>query len=360
MRLAPALPPLPPPKLLWSSPASAEASVRPRRPPTALFMFRDVTLDADWTPHHDGRPIADERIYPSYVAQWYANKFVDEGRYRLTPAPEMAGPSPAFVVSHFNMNVYGHFLLEVLPKLLVARELQRAGIRAPVILPSSQMWLARIAAWVVGSSGILFYQDPKHRLRIAQALLPSSQLALEGYDLHNTAASLLRTFVDELVLQRAAGRIPGPRIFLSRQKIRSYRKLANEPELAKVAADFGFELVHPQDMPWPDQVRMFASATHVIGEYTSALHNTLFCRPGAAVISLGWMAESGVQVSIAAVARNELGCVMPRNGELVRFDREWTEVQEFRIEADDLVDRLRFLGFSEAKQPHALSQVYPT
>jgi len=85
-----------------------------------------------------------------------------------------------------------------------------------------------------------------------------------------------------------------------------------------VAAEYGFELVHPQDLPWPDQIRMFYCASHVISAYDSALHGTLFCPVGAKIISLGRV--NSIQEAIGDSLGHELGFIDPAQGELTPVD----------------------------------------
>ena len=85
-----------------------------------------------------------------------------------------------------------------------------------------------------------------------------------------------------------------------------------------MAAEYGFELVHPQDLPWPDQIRMFYCASHVISAYDSALHGTLFCPAGAKIILLGRV--NSIQEAIGDSLGHELGFIDPVQGELTPVD----------------------------------------
>jgi hypothetical protein len=310
---------------------------RPPVPAIDVIAMPDVELRSDYMPYVRGEPVVTDRIYPTYVARYVS----DPALMALFNFPRVEStasqPGPVFFVTHFNTRVYGHFLMEVLPKILLARQLRAGGIAAriacPVNLPRG---VVEAAVAVCGDPGhLILFDAGRVRLSTRLGLFPTRPHSLAG-EMHRAVVEALQAGAAALSGMPTPTRIPGPRIFLSRSKINSFRRLVNEDELFAVAARFGFERVHPQDLPWTDQVRMFHRSSHVVGEVTSALHNTLFCRPAASVVALGWLRDSRYQSAIAASIGHKLGCVMPRDGHLVTFTPGWTTVQEFRIEPDDL------------------------
>ena len=157
--------------------------------------------------------------------------------------------------------------------------------------------------------------------------------------MHDLFVAAIRMLTFEFAHAPAALKVPGPRLFLSRSKWKGYRTLNNEAELFAVAAEYSFELVHPQDIPWPDQVRMFYRASHVISAYDSALHGTLFCPAGTKIISLGRV--NGIQEAIGDSLGHELGFLNPVQGELTLVDPSVPPKPQFyEISAAELRRRL--------------------
>jgi capsular polysaccharide biosynthesis protein len=91
------------------------------------------------------------------------------------------------------------------------------------------------------------------------------------------------------------------RLFLTRSFFRNPAMVdigfENEHAVAQMAAqDFGFCPIAPETLPWPDQIRLFAGARVIAGRFGSALHNTIFCHPGArvGVIRFGNLIQSSI------------------------------------------------------------------
>ena len=73
--------------------------------------------------------------------------------------------------------------------------------------------------------------------------------------------------------------------FITRRKTTS-RNLLNEQPLLDLLASLGIQAVEPQDLPFPEQVGLFANADVVIGPHGAGLANIVFCKPKSYVIEL--------------------------------------------------------------------------
>ena len=71
------------------------------------------------------------------------------------------------------MGVYGHFLLEVLPKLLLARELWRLGFRVRVAFPTDAPPVSAIVEQFLDDDQLITYEWKSERLRAPLAIFPS-------------------------------------------------------------------------------------------------------------------------------------------------------------------------------------------
>jgi capsular polysaccharide biosynthesis protein len=73
-------------------------------------------------------------------------------------------------------------------------------------------------------------------------------------------------------------------IFISRSNSR--RKLINENEILPVIKDFGFEVVHCEDLSFKEQIKLFSEAKIILGDHGSGMNNQIFSPPGAKTIEL--------------------------------------------------------------------------
>lgn len=92
---------------------------------------------------------------------------------------------------------------------------------------------------------------------------------------------------------RAADHIaePSRKVYLSRQLIQqetktSSRDLLNRRQVDTIMQDAGFTIIIPEELPFPEQVRIMEGAEVISGEVGSAMHLSLFASPGAVKIVL--------------------------------------------------------------------------
>ncbi len=288
--------------------------------------------------YRDDQPIYDSALFPPYVAKSYQDGIVED-RFDFPQVDDVRSiDEPVFCLSHFNMRTYGHFLLEVLPKLLLARELWQLGFRVRVAFPTDAPPVSAIVELLLDGDQLMTYESKSERLRAPLAIFPSLSGSVTGRPKqHGWIVSAIWRLAAALSLLDTPPSISGKRLFLSRQHVQGFRTLGNETEAFSIAAQYGFELVHPQELRWDDQVRMFFHAGHVIGIECSALHGAMFCLPGTSVIALG--RANGIQAAIAACFGHGIGYLMPSEGTIAH----WTpgaQRQTFEIDTRELKRRL--------------------
>lgn len=86
--------------------------------------------------------------------------------------------------------------------------------------------------------------------------------------------------IGDQIVQKSVAAPDADRIYLSRRKLRNDpRRIQDEGEtrLEALFAARGFAIVHPQDHPLADQIRMIRAANRVAGTVGSQLHLTVFC-----------------------------------------------------------------------------------
>lgn len=258
----------------------------------------------------DGRLVATEAMLPAYVLRSLDLPTGGSPAFHATAAlPVRAIDEPCVAWSGHGVDIYGHFLVEGLPRLLVAlRTLQHSGITPKFLIPSAAPgWLRKILRDTLGiADGNLVEHDPtRERVLLRQAILPTYVMASEG--LHPFAATLFDDLVDRLDL-RATG-ADFERIFVSRFLFSSQsfpRQCDNEADLLRIAArEFGFTPIFPETLSWKTQIALYSNAKIIAGPFGSALHNSIFAAAGATRLgAIGYL--NLTQSAIGALRRHRM------------------------------------------------------
>jgi capsular polysaccharide biosynthesis protein len=186
---------------------------------------------------------------------------------------------------------YFHWFLDVLPRL---RELERyeliSGIRADLLVPGWMMPWQESSLRLLAPDRNWIRHSPRRglfRLKADQLLIPSSsRFNAEPGSPFGAMDPAICVWLRERFLD--AGGIARDkkdlRLFISRKQASS-RRVLNEAELFETLEPLQFQSVCLEDVPFEEQMRFFARASHVIAVHGSGLTNLLFST-GAKVLEL--------------------------------------------------------------------------
>jgi capsular polysaccharide biosynthesis protein len=212
-------------------------------------------------------------------------------------------PGPFVAIAGLAHQTYGHWLIDHLPKLWV---LEQCGIdidHVRFLLPSTLQTFAREWLRLLGirDEQLVFYDWRSEAVEAEELILPTVMR------FESVASPLLQQAAVMLLERTIAGGGLSPantddlpeRLYIPRAP-GAYRALINREEIEERAVAAGFAIVRPAQLPIVEQIALFRNARQVIGEYGSALHNTLFSRPGTVVAALRgsqpepWYLQSGI------------------------------------------------------------------
>jgi capsular polysaccharide biosynthesis protein len=231
------------------------------------------------------------------------------------PHRESAGNVPwAFHLLGFAPDNYATWLLDLLARCNAAAfqvlVSQPGALRTPIALapPLDLFWKWEslrdllpdgMAQMAPGAEGSIFVEH----------LLYVPRLGGAGFLTHPAVAPLFDAVRDRLAGPAEAPSGSGRRIFVDAAGAQTGLP-GNQPALAERARHAGFARMVPGELPFWEQVRLFAEASHVIGAHGADLANTVFCRPGTAVCELR---PSGAAAwhyrHLAAVRQLRYGCL---------------------------------------------------
>jgi tetratricopeptide (TPR) repeat protein len=284
------------------------------------LFYKDDVLPPYFEPHLQtgGRPLP---------AVW-------AGTLYQSDVPTRHLESPCFCPFHPNI-VYGHFLLEILPKLYIWHVLKEYGDTYPLLLPTGlPRWILDFVDLFIDRRNLCFYDAAREAVEAPSFILasmmhtnhnfhPSFNLALNHAV--RSALGLPKTGVEA----KAIG-ATNRRLYLSRRRTRTaWHSIVNEREIESVFADIGFEILHPQEMTVAEQICIFSEANVVAGEYSSALHNTIFSPAGTTVISLNRI--NWYQSRIGRLKQQRIAYIPPADG-------VWRDWRAGRNRADFIMD----------------------
>lgn len=176
-------------------------------------------------------------------------------------------------------NGYFHWLADALPRLFAARDL---AATMTLLLPAKcDLDFVRASLRLFAIAGIESIAPDEVRV-IDQLILPSH--AAQSGNFNDPLMRDLRDFIlDSYGIDRSAK--ARRRIYISRSRA-SKRRIANEGEVIAVLRHFDFEIVHFEDHPFEEQVRISAETSLMVSNHGAGLTNMLFMPAGGQILEL--------------------------------------------------------------------------
>jgi capsular polysaccharide biosynthesis protein len=209
----------------------------------------------------------------------------------------------AVLLSALGEHIWGHWLLDILPRIFLAR---KCGIEDAVFLvgcDSRPFAFELLERFGVARSQVFVYDPAIEMVECEQLIVPS--LCRSGVSVHPLLVDFYRG--------REARQQEGRRdFFVSRAGWQpNKRVMENRPEVEDLCRRLGFSIVFPEALSVDEQIELFASARMVIGDAGSGLHSTLFSPPGTKVLVLRNPEFTGVsiQLGIAGIFDQVVGLV---------------------------------------------------
>jgi capsular polysaccharide biosynthesis protein len=312
--LGEAVDPPPPTDLLFPELASAEVRTHHFYKPTGRARIGLACLPQAIVsgPSFVGSPAELFRLGPmtaAYIDDLMTGSY-PVGDRELAGKTERIVPGVSILLTHWNVETYGHWLLEGVPKLLLLRRLADDLPPFQILLPRSapkfvQTWIDL----VLPAARVAVYDDAVEYVRVETLFVPTVLFVSRGHHFHPELISLV-----EDLLPPPRHR-PDTRLFVSRVQPNHFRSMSNLAEIEDIAVAEGLQLVRPETLPLSEQIALFAHATVIVGDFGSVMHNTLFSPTGALVLCLNMV--TGLQSRIAELKRQRVGYLLPSGGEAV-------------------------------------------
>ena len=172
-------------------------------------------------------------------------------------------------------NVYGHWLIDILPRLSVLASAGYDISTLRYILPFDcpRVGLEFLHLMGIPPEHLLAYDPQTEIVQFEELIVPTNLRA--GNRLHSTFSEATRAWVQRILPESPIAK-PERRLFVSRENADSNRRLVNRTDIEEIAKRYGFDIVYPEKLPLVEQIALFRSARQVVGEYGSGLHGTIY------------------------------------------------------------------------------------
>ncbi|WP_162239597.1 glycosyltransferase 61 family protein [Methylobacterium sp. Leaf87] len=304
------------------------AAMAPTIGSVGIYLMSDCEVRGLGFAYLDGRLVDEPDLIPAYVRH-----DVDRGQQPQLDANlskrKIEGLSVAFVSNAYQ--IYGHWLLDILPRLWIAVEIYGVNKSANFIIPNgTPKFAAEIMRDYFEIPTVVNFDLDRENLLLENVVIPS--LPHNDHFFH----SIMNEFVDWLlahpkVIAATQNRTNSLElVYVTRKKFRgvstSYaRSIANEEQVLELVEAMGFTVLSPEELAWHDQISIFSRARVIAGEDGSGLHNAIFSSAETAVVCLNPVNQ--VQVSIAALRGQNITVLCssnaggPETGREIDLDR---------------------------------------
>ena len=275
------------------------------------YRLRDVCMTFDGILLHGGQALSSTHFnHPDYHIDNLVQNVLGGGM----TLPARRVQDRAVMLSGPGYTVYGHWLVDILPRLWVLRECGYDPDTLRYVIPAQvpAFVLPLLQTFGIRTEQLIIYDERSEFIQFDELLLPTN--LRRGNRLHPRF-----TEARDFLMARATSVEPivplatsMPKLFVSRRDSDPSRSLINRDRVEQIAVDHGFVPVQPECMTNREQIALFMQARQVIGEYGSGLHNAMFSMPGAAVCAIrGTSAHPGfIQSGLSHVCGHHTGYVL--------------------------------------------------
>ncbi len=307
-------------KVLPDAPEHAhwQAAFRRRDPVPALrcYFLRDLEICGDGYLFR-GQEIVRQASYLSNVA-WHgaARDYRDRSKDELFA--RVVVDAPVLMAIGPGWQVFGHWLLDFLPRLVIAgMALGEKFYDFDIVIPrDTPDFVPAMLAFFLGVTPEKIIRYNRNTEILAAHLVCVPDYGHHNYALHSLFRAFYRRFV-------APGGPPGRRVCLTRRGIEATTRSAmrffqERAAFDEMALARGYELICPEALSFAEQIELHARSWVQIGEHGSAQHASLFSAPGMVVGTIHPL--NNVQMQLARLCDHKHVALMA--------DRQWFDARK--------------------------------
>ena len=186
---------------------------------------------------------------------------------------------PRLITSHYASHNYGHFMLDMVPLIQLARDEEIDMISRPLL-----DWQLPIYKRI-GVSLDKVQQTHERVVFMKRVYVSNRHNAVSTYAAAPAHRNVFEAILKNIIKDSNNGTSYGSKIFLSRGSSK-HRKIKNRQALENALQKEGFDVIRPGTMPFDEQAILFSRADTIVTEFGAVMTNVVFCRPGTTVIEI--------------------------------------------------------------------------
>ena len=217
--------------------------------------------------------------------------------------PALVIDAPILLVAGPGHQTYGHWIIDFLPRIAIARDVLGAGFRTLKFLI-----LHDTPAWAMGLMRHFFGIQEEDCYRLALGADEVLCRRVCAPTLANTYPFLVHSFLRRFYRAAHTPAPAGRRLCVQRRVASDGRPFERRAAFEAEAVRRGYALFDPHGLSLAQQVAAFSAASVVVGEYGSALHNSVFS--GSSTV-IGVLNAPGVEQTRLCAAFGQPVVYMP-------------------------------------------------
>ncbi|MBS0980970.1 glycosyltransferase family 61 protein [Acetobacter thailandicus] len=172
---------------------------------------------------------------------------------------------------------WGHWIIEFLTRVYIIYRMGFDKNNIKWIIPSDCPDFAIKIINMVGIKDInlILFDHTNTILRCKSIIIPTNLTC--GMSCHPLMSEYISWIKN--ILGCVVSPDPSLRLYLSRQKLATSRRVSNAEEVENIIKNNGYRVVYPESLSVSDQIHLYSKSISIFSEYGSASHNSIFASP---------------------------------------------------------------------------------
>lgn len=188
------------------------------------------------------------------------------------------------------INNYGHWMLDIIPKLIISKKYESIDSYDGVYVPNIKKRFQKeiIKHFDISPEKIIDGSEIRH-IKANKIVIPKHPY----WELHKhqleTVAKIDQDMIYEIrnffLKDKKYSIIENDKIFIDRSdSLFNHNQIQNYKEITEILEKFNFKRIQLSNLSFYEQINLFNNAKEIVGAHGAGLTNIIFCKPGTKII----------------------------------------------------------------------------